>query len=90
LYYALAPGYYPNASASGAVTTAMAAPRGEHGFPSVERDMWPALCVLNTGASAKRIGPVRLIDVAPTIADWLGISAPAQSTGKSLLRLIRP
>jgi hypothetical protein len=89
LYYALAPGYYPNASASGAVVSAMSAPRGEHGFPSVERDMWPALCVLGTGASAKRIGPVRLIDVAPTVAEWLGISPPADSKGRSLLKNFR-
>lgn len=86
LYYALAPGYYPNASTKGAVVSAMSLPRGEHGFPSVDRDMWPMLCVLGTGASAKRIGPVRTIDVAPTVAEWLGISAPADSRGVSLLK----
>jgi predicted AlkP superfamily phosphohydrolase/phosphomutase len=86
LYYALAPGYYPNVSANGAVASALPLPRGEHGFPSVDRDMWPMMCVLGTGASAKRIGPVRAIDVAPTVAEWLGISAPADSRGVSLLR----
>jgi hypothetical protein len=90
LYYALAPGYYPSASANGALVSAMALPRGEHGFPSVDRDMWPALCVLGTGARAKRIGPVRAIDVAPTVAEWLGISAPADSRGRSLMRQFRP
>ena len=86
LYYALAPGYYPNASANGAVVSAMPLPHGEHGFPSVERDMWPMMCVLGTGATAKRIGPVRTIDIAPTVAEWLGISAPADSRGVSLLK----
>jgi hypothetical protein len=86
LYYALAPGYYPNASANGAAVSPMPLPRGEHGFPSVERDMWPMLCVLGTGASPKRIGAVRAIDVAPTVAEWLGISAPADSRGTSFLR----
>ena len=86
LYYALAPGYYPNASASGAIVAALPVPRGEHGYPSVDRDMWPMMCVLGTGAIAKRIGPVRAIDIAPTVADWLGISAPADSRGVSVLK----
>jgi hypothetical protein len=72
------------------MVAALPAPRGEHGFPSVDRDMWPMLCVLGTGASAKRIGPVRTIDIAPTVADWLGISPPADSRGRSLLREFRP
>jgi hypothetical protein len=70
--------------------SAMPLARGEHGFPSVDRDMWAMMCVFGTGASAKRIGPVRAIDVAPTVSEWLGISAPADSRGRSLMREIRP
>ena len=58
-------------------------PQGEHGFPSIDRDMHPLLCILGDGAG-RRIGEVRSIDVAPTIAAWLGISAPAESRGRVL------
>jgi hypothetical protein len=89
LYYGLAAGYYANAATRGEVAGPMERPRGEHGFPSVDRDMWPALCMLGSGASARRIGPARAIDIAPTVSEWLGISPPADATGRSMLKEIR-
>jgi hypothetical protein len=61
----------------------MAFPQGEHGYPSIDRDMQPAFCVL--GGSAGRIGVTRLIDIAPSAAAWIGIDPPAEATGRSLL-----
>jgi hypothetical protein len=83
LYVELAPGYYWNANATGPAIVPLDFPHGEHGFPSIDHDMHPLLCVLGDGA-ARRIGEVRSIDIAPTITAWLGISAPADSRGRIL------
>lgn len=84
LYIRLAPGYYWDATATGAATASMNFPQGEHGYPSTDRDMHPLLCILGDGP-ARRIGEVRSIDIAPTISAWLGISAPAESRGRVLI-----
>ncbi|HEY9226246.1 MAG TPA: hypothetical protein VIP11_06350, partial [Gemmatimonadaceae bacterium] len=85
LYYGLARGFYPNANAQGRAVSWMPTPRGEHGFPSIDRDMWPALCIQAPGFAAKQLGAVRTIDIAPTVSEWLGVSPPSQARGKSLL-----
>lgn len=84
LYWDLAPGYYWSPSALGAVTEPMAYPQGEHGFPSIDKDMHPLLCVTG-GGRARRLGEVRSIDIAPSIAEWLGIAPPGDARGKSIL-----
>lgn len=84
LYVDLAPGYYWSASARGSALAPMTFPMGEHGFPSVDRDMQPALCIGNAGAP-RRIGNARSIDIAPTISQWLGITPPREATGRPLL-----
>jgi len=84
LYFDLAPGYYWTPTASAPMVAPLAFPQGEHGYPSIDRDMHPALCILG-GAKPKRIGEVRSIDIAPSIAAWLGISPPAESRGASVL-----
>ena len=84
LYVQLAPGYYWDATTTGAAVVPLDFPQGEHGFPSTDRDMHPLLCILGDGP-ARRIGEVRSIDIAPTIAAWLGISAPAESRGRVLI-----
>lgn len=60
------------------------APRGAHGFPASAPDMQTALCVEGPGLTAPP-ARLRLPDVAPTVADWLGIPVPAQATGHSVL-----
>ena len=85
LYFALAPGYYWTAAPGAPLVAPLAFPAGEHGYPSIEHDMHPALCILG-GSTPKRIGEVRSIDIAPSVAAWLGISPPADSRGASLLR----
>lgn len=84
LYWSLAPGYYWSASAVGPVVEPLAYPQGEHGFPSTDRDMHPALCIIG-GTGARRLGVVRSIDIAPSVTEWLGIGPPGDARGKSIL-----
>lgn len=82
LYFDLAPGYYWGPVATGAMVVPMEFPMGEHGFPSVDRDMHPLGCMLGAGAAGKRIGVIRSIDFAPSVAGWLGIAPPADARGR--------
>jgi arylsulfatase A-like enzyme len=51
--------------------------------------MRTVFCAVGPAFVGHRIGSARTIDVAPTVADWLGIPAPAQSRGRSLLPALR-
>ena len=84
LYWALAPGYYWSPSAVGPAVQPLLFPQGEHGYPSIEKDMHPALCIVG-GGRARRIGEVRSIDIAPSVSEWLGIAPPGDARGKSIL-----
>jgi predicted AlkP superfamily phosphohydrolase/phosphomutase len=84
LYWDLAPGYYWSPSAVGPMVVPLPFPQGEHGYPSIDRDMHPALCVTG-GTTSRRIGEVRSIDIAPSVTDWLGIDPPRDARGKSIL-----
>jgi Type I phosphodiesterase / nucleotide pyrophosphatase len=84
LYYELAPGYNWTASAAGPLTQP-GTPAGAHGFPSVSADMRTVLCAEGAAFPARRIGPARIIDAAPTVAAWLGIAPPPHAAGRSLL-----
>lgn len=88
LYYEVAPGYRWTSSARGAVWSP-AAPEGEHGYPSVDADMQTVFCVTGRALGARRIGAVRTIDEAPTVAAWLGIPAPPMARGRSVLGALR-
>lgn len=83
VYFGLAAGYYWAATPTGPLVVPMGFPQGEHGYPSIDHDMHPALCILGAG-SARRIGEVRSIDIAPSISGWLGISPPSEARGKAL------
>ncbi len=84
LYYEVGPGYSWTSSARGPVVEQMTDPDANHGFPSVSPDMYTVLCVEGLAFPARRHGPARTIDVAPTVAAWLGIAAPPTSRGRSL------
>ena len=89
LYFGLAPGYYWGPSAAGSMVTPLAFPQGEHGFPSVDRDMQPLGCMLEAGGAGgagKRIGVIRSIDFAPSVADWLRMSPPMEARGRPVWR----
>jgi hypothetical protein len=84
LYWSLAPGYYWSPATTGPMVVPLEFPQGKHGFPSIDHDMHPALCILGDN-KPKRIGEVRSIDIAPSVAAWLGIAPPANARGRSLL-----
>jgi hypothetical protein len=86
LYFGLAPNYYWGPVATGPMIVPLVNPMGEHGFPSVDRDMQPLGCMLQSGVAGKRIGVIRSIDFAPSVADWLRIQPPAQARGRAVWR----
>ncbi len=59
--------------------------RTGHGFPSTDPDMYTAFCAQGGGFTTNRIDGVKTIDIAPTVADYLGISAPRDARGVSVL-----
>lgn len=83
VYFELAPGYYYSAALTGSVLTPLASPHGEHGYPSIDRDMQPVLCIVSH-SGPRRLANVRTIDIAPTVSAWLGIAPPAESRGHVL------
>jgi len=84
LYFGTAPGVRWAADPAGSVVEAAGIAAG-HGFPSVEPDMWTVFCAQGAGFPGRRSGPVRTIDVAPTVAAWLGVPARADAVGRSVL-----
>jgi hypothetical protein len=88
VYFSLAPGYYYSTAVGDSLTGARA-PGGSHGFPSIEPDMWTVLCAIGPGVGGRRIPTARVIDAAPTVAEWLGIPGPTDARGNSLLGAMR-
>jgi predicted AlkP superfamily pyrophosphatase or phosphodiesterase len=50
--------------------------RGTHGFDPERPDMQASLLMYGAGIAPGVLENARLIDVAPTIAQWLGVSMP--------------
>jgi len=86
LYYEVAPGYSWTDSTRGPVVDPTAEADANHGFPSVSPDMYTVFCAEGVAFPARRSGPARTIDVAPTVAEWLGLGRIPTATGRSLLR----
>ncbi len=58
---------------------------GEHGYAPDHPDMGAIFVAMGRGVpKGQRIGPVRSIDVAPTVARLLGIDPPAESEGVAI------
>jgi hypothetical protein len=81
LYFETAAGYGWDRDAVGPVTSDGPV-GGEHGFPSTSPDMRTVFCAAGEAFPAGRFGPVRVTDVAPTVAAWLGMPAPRFATGR--------
>lgn len=82
LYYDLAPGFYW----SGDLTGSAAGPGrvfSNHGYPPVDADMQTGLCLVGAPAPS---APARIVDAAPTVSGWLGLPAPRDAIGRSVLR----
>jgi predicted AlkP superfamily phosphohydrolase/phosphomutase len=84
LYVDLAPGYYSSSALRGEVVTARR-PSGEHLFGPQRAELRGAFALTGPGvAKGGLLGPIRQIDIAPTLAVLLGIAPPAQSQGSVL------
>jgi hypothetical protein len=71
-----------NERALRAIGSAFGWRRGMHGYAPDASDMGGILFALGRGVPAgARLGAVRMIDVAPTVARLLGIDPPASSEG---------
>lgn len=84
LYFELARGYYYSRQFTGSVVSDAGAQAG-HGFPSTAPDMHTSLCGWGDSFMPVRTGAARIVDAAPTVADWLRIEPPPQSVGTSRL-----
>ncbi len=86
VYFELSPGYAVSDSLTGDVVTQSRAPYGAHGFRPTRDEMLASFItrgpLLPHGLTIKTI---RSIDVAPFVADLLGIKPPANSLGHSPL-----
>jgi predicted AlkP superfamily pyrophosphatase or phosphodiesterase len=58
--------------------------RGQHGFGDDRPEMRATLLVAGPGIAPRVVDDAALVDVAPTVAAWLGLSLPA-AKGRSLL-----
>ncbi len=84
IYYEVADGYRWTPDPRGAVAGPDRAGAG-HGYPSVAADMQTVLCASGAGFAPRRIGPASTVQMAPTVAAWLGMRPPSQAVGRSRL-----
>jgi hypothetical protein len=89
LYWGTAPGYHSGGGARAETAAGPARMRAGHGFPPDEPDMFTAFCGLGEGLGRGRIPGVRTTAVAPTVAEYVGIPAPADAIGSSVLAAFR-
>jgi len=88
LYLSLVPGYDVSASVKGSVVEEIA-PRGVHGLNPERPELQSGFVVAGPGVAAGvSLGPIRQIDVAPTLAALLGLDPPAQATGAILTKTL--
>ncbi len=86
LFLDFAPGYYPSTSTSSPDVVERTEPSGEHVFVPTRRDMLAVFAAYGPRIpKGVNLGRVQAVDVAPTILDLLGVEAPAELPGKSLV-----
>lgn len=89
LYLDLLPGYDFDARLGAAEVITAREPFGTHVFNPQRPSMRTIMALQGPGVAAgRRIGSVRTIDFAPTIAELLGIPAPRQATGRVLVEAL--
>jgi alkaline phosphatase D len=59
-------------------------PKGMHGYKPEMSDMWGIFYVLGAAVVPKEIGSIHQVDIAPTIAEILGIEMPKETQGQSI------
>lgn len=88
LYFGTAPGYRWSWRHRGEAVEA-AGIWGSHGFPPDEPDMFTVFCAEGAGFSTKRIPQRPTTVMAPTLADLVGLPAPRDAVGTSVLDELR-
>lgn len=83
LYWGTAPGIRSTWAPRGALISDAPIDAG-HGFPSVDADMWTSFCAVGGPVQPRRTAATRSIDVAPTVADFLGAQPPRDAVGRSV------
>lgn len=89
IYWAEAYGYRSSRTTRGDSYVGETGPLGWHSLASTDPYMRTVTCAYGSGFESKQVPASKLIDVAPTVSDYLGIHPPAQSQGRSLLRQLR-
>lgn len=92
LYFDFAGGHGPAARGQQEIL-AEGRPRGMHGFLPTRRDMQAILVMTGPGIAPATVLPeIRIIDIAPMIAELLGFPAPPTFRGRSPLagRAVKP
>lgn len=92
LYLDLAPGYYFHHRTTAANWWAPLHPfsSGGHIFHPARRSMQAMFALAGPDIPALSLGPVRTIDVAPTICHYLGLQPPLHAVGRNLLASDEP
>ncbi|MDR7481316.1 MAG: alkaline phosphatase family protein [Armatimonadota bacterium] len=89
VYLDLAPGYDFDARLDAAEVVVPRAPYGAHLFDPLRPTMRTLLVLQGPGVAAgRRLRGVRTIDVAPTLADLLGMPPPRHATGRVLVEAL--
>ena len=89
VYWAEAHGYRSSRTTRGSTYSGETGPLGWHSMASTDPRMQTVTCIYGGGFEAKRGPASKLIDVAPTVSDYLNMPAPAHSQGRSLIRQLR-
>lgn len=89
IYWAEAYGYRSSRTTRGDSYVGTTGPLGWHSLASTDPHMRTVTCAYGDGFTTQRAPASKLIDLAPTVAEYLGIRPPAQSQGRSLIKELR-
>ncbi|RUO33361.1 hypothetical protein CWE14_09115 [Aliidiomarina soli] len=89
VYWSEADNYRSSRSTRGDQYVAETSPLGWHSRASTDPYMQTVTCAYGGGFTSKRIPASKLIDVAPTVSDYLRMPAPRHTQGRSLLPDLR-
>ncbi|MCC5856365.1 MAG: alkaline phosphatase family protein [Idiomarina sp.] len=90
VYWETARGYGPSRNVNGdSPINPNARIFAGHSHASTSPDMYTVTCAFGQHFPARRIPASRLIDMAPTVADYLGIPTPPHAVGTSLYPALR-
>jgi len=80
---AAAPGYSFGDARTGPVVVDTPG-KGTHGYPPSDPAMASSFIAVGPHVVHRQLGSIRMIDIAPTLAHWLGVSLPSATGGRIL------